>query len=95
LIRKSPHKKITWKNKQINWDYCIGEERQVGTIVVSISLFTWLPIPSDKYQGKYLFDMAGKYFKITPVYLTCLVYISALPVFISSGKFCFQVDMNM
>jgi hypothetical protein len=38
LMRKSPHKKITWKNKQINWDYYIGEERQVGTIVLWISL---------------------------------------------------------
>jgi hypothetical protein len=35
LMRKSPHKKITCKNKPANnWDYCIGEERQVGTIVV-------------------------------------------------------------
>jgi hypothetical protein len=30
--------------------------------------------------------MAGTYFKITPVYLTWLVYIWTLHVFISSGE---------
>jgi hypothetical protein len=73
---KNPHKKITWKNKPANKLGLLYKRRKIGGNHYCVDKsFAWPPIPSDKYQGKYLFDMAGTYFKITPVYLTWLVYI--------------------
>lgn len=76
LMKKNPHKKITWKNNPTNKLGLLYKRRKIGGNHYYVDKsFAWLPIPSDKYQGKYLFDMAGTYFKITPVYFTWLVYI--------------------